>query len=126
MLRGSNDPVENLAKVRIVPSIKKYAGGGAHVEFVFAEGPLTMARLGRTPDGYHLVIAKAEAVDLPIQEMEGANPGWPHAFLRLDVPPDKLIEKLPANHVHVIDGDYTEELVKFCQIMGIEPRPINY
>jgi L-fucose isomerase len=37
----TNDPVVNLARVRLVPSIGKYAGGGAHIEFVFQEGALT-------------------------------------------------------------------------------------
>ncbi len=36
------DPAANLARVRIVPAISKYAGGGAHVEFVFAAGELTL------------------------------------------------------------------------------------
>jgi L-fucose isomerase len=53
----SEDPAENLAQVRIVPSIAKYAGGGAHVEFVFEAGKLTLARLTRSPNGYQMAIA---------------------------------------------------------------------
>lgn len=117
----SDDPAVNLGKVRIVPSIRKYAGGGGHVEFVFGEGPLTLARLGRNPDGYHMVIGRAEAVELPVDQMRGANPGWPHAFLKLDIEPDTLVDTLPANHVHVVDGDYRNELVRFCRMVGIQP-----
>lgn len=117
----SDDPAVNLARVRILPSIKKYAGGGGHIEFVFAEGPLTLARLGRTPEGYHMIISKAEAVELPIQEIEGANPSWPHAFLKLNVEPDYLVNNLPANHVHLVDGDYTNELMRLCKMVNIEP-----
>ena len=116
----SNDPAENLARVRIVPSITKYAGGGAHVEFVFAEGELTLARLTRTPDKYQMVIGRAQAKDFPLSEVTGASPLWPHAFLQMDVSPEKLIMKLQSNHIHAVAGDYREELIRLCRILNVE------
>jgi len=121
----SEDPAENLARVRIVPAITKYAGGGAHVEFVFAPGELTLARLTRSPAGYRMVIARAEAMDYPLDEVVGAKPQWPHAFVRLNLPPEELIQTLQANHVHLVAGDYREELVKLCRILKVEPVQVG-
>jgi L-fucose isomerase len=117
----SDDPHDNLAKVRIVPSIRKYAGGGAHVEFVFAPGKLTLARLTRSPDGYRMIIMKGEARNYPLGEVVGANPNWPHAFVRLDQSPAQLVQKLQANHVHAVAGDYQKELMSLCRILKIQP-----
>ena len=117
----SEDPAENLARVRIVPAITKYAGGGAHLQFVFAPGELTLARLTRSPAGYRMVIARAEAMDYRLDEVVGAKPQWPHAFVRLNLPPEELIQTLQANHVHLVGGDYREELVKLCRILKVEP-----
>ncbi len=116
----SNDPAVNLARVRVVPAIAKYAGGGAHLEFVFAPGDLTFARLSRSSSGYRMVIAYGQAVEHDIREVKGACPNWPHAFVRMDVPVDELVQKLEANHLHAVAGDYRAELVKLCKILNIE------
>jgi L-fucose isomerase len=116
----SDDPAVNLSQVRIVPSITKYAGGGAHLEFVFAAGELTLARLSRSPQGYRMTIARGESRKFPLREVTGSQPQWPHAFVHLDLQPDELIQKLQANHMHIVAGDYTQELIKFCRIMNIE------
>jgi len=117
----SQDPGVNLAQVRIVPCIAKYAGGGAHVEFVFGQGELTLARLTRSPGGYRMTIALGEAQDYPLRGITGANPGWPHAFVRLHVPPDMAVQTLQSNHIHAVAGDYRAELIKLCQILNLEP-----
>lgn len=117
----SDDPAENLARVRLVPSITKYAGGGAHVEFVFGEGELTLARLTRSPAGYRMAIIRAAAEEYPLHKVTGANPKWPHAFVRLDVPPGELIQALEANHIHAAAGDYRAELIHLCRMLNVEP-----
>ncbi len=117
----SEDPAENMAQVRIVPSIHKYAGGGAHVQFVFKAGPLTLARLTRTSRGYQMVIARAEAVNYGVTEVLGAEPRWPHAFVKLNTPPDELVRALQANHLHAVAGDYFDELVTFARMLNIDP-----
>jgi L-fucose isomerase len=116
----SDDPAANLARVRIVPAITKYAGGGAHLEFVFSAGDLTFARLSRSAGGYRMVIGYGQAEEHVIREVEGAGPNWPHAFVRMDVTPDTLVQKMEANHLHAIGGDYRAELVKLCRILNIE------
>lgn len=116
----SNDPAQNLARVRIVPSINKYAGGGAHVEFVFAPGDLTLARLSHSPAGYRMVIGYGQTEDHAIKDVKGAAQHWPHAFVRMAVSPDKMVQTLEANHLHAVGGDYRAELLALCRILGIE------
>jgi L-fucose/D-arabinose isomerase len=116
----SNDPSENLANVRIVPSISKYAGGGAHIEFVFAKGELTLARLTRSPEGYRMIIMKGETEKYPLNDVIGANPKWPHAFVRLNNTPAELVNNLQSNHIHAVAGDYQKELIILCRILNIQ------
>lgn len=116
----SDDPAANLSRVRIVPSITKYAGGGAHTEFVFGAGEVTLARLSRSPEGYRMLIGHGETVELPIGRVDGASPRWPHAFVRAAFAPDELIQAMEANHLHAVAGDYCGELRKLCRMLGIE------
>lgn len=122
----SSDPVENLKRVKIVPSIMKYAGGGAHIQFVFSPGPLTMARLARSETGYKMLIFQGETIDLPISQVEGTGANWPHAFVRSPIPIDTLVQKMEANHLHAVAGDWTDALVKFCQMCHIDYEVLSH
>jgi L-fucose isomerase len=122
----SPDPVENLKRVKIVPSIMKYAGGGAHIQFVFCPGPLTMARLARSETGYKMLIFQGETVDLPISQVEGSGANWPHAFVRSPVTIETLVQKMEANHLHAVAGDWTDALVKFCKMCHIDYEVLSH
>jgi len=121
----SDDPDENLRHVRVVPAITKYAGGGAHIRFVFRPGELTLARLTRSPSGYRMFVARGEAIALDPDDVVGAGPGWPHAFVRLPIAPDDLVQTLQANHLHAVAGDYRGELLALCRLLDVEPVIVN-
>ncbi len=121
----SADPAENLARVRLVPSISKYAGGGAHVQFVFETGPLTLARLTRSAAGYQMVIGLGESISLLPDQVLGAGPRWPHAFVRLDLAPDRLVRTLQANHLHAVAGDVRAEIFQLCRMLNVTPVPLD-
>ena len=121
----SADPAENLRNVRLVPSISKYAGGGAHVQFVFRPGPITLARLTRSPEGYQMFIALGETLNPGNGEVAGASPNWPHAFVRLTAGPDELVQTLQANHLHAVAGDYRSELLTLCRLLDVRPVVLN-
>lgn len=116
----SPDPAENLARVRLVPSILKYAGGGAHVEFIYSPGPVTMARLSRSETGYHMLITQGETVHQTPSEVTGAAANWPHAFVRSNVTIEQFVNHMQANHLHLVAGDCVEELKLFCKILKIQ------
>jgi L-fucose isomerase len=117
----SADPAENLRNVSLVPSICKYAGGGAHLQFVFRSGPITLARLTRSPEGYQMFIALGEAIEHEIDDVAGAGPNWPHAFVRLAADPSVLVQTLQANHLHGVAGDYRSELLTLCRLLDVRP-----
>ena len=53
--------------------------------------------------------------------MVGSGPNWPHAFVRLNMPPDALVQTLQANHLHAAAGDWRTELVTLCRLLDVRP-----
>ena len=68
-----------------------------------------------------MVIGRALAREFPLNEVTGAGPQWPHAFLQMNVLPEELVLKLQSNHIHAVAGDYREELIRLCRILNVEP-----
>lgn len=116
----SDDPAENLAKVQLVPSTPKYLAGGAHIWFQFREGPVTLTRLQRIGDNYQLVILKGKVEERPVESVTGSSSIWPLAFVRLEVPLEKMVNDLNTNHLHLASGDFTQELELAGKFLGIE------
>jgi len=83
-------------------------------------GEVTLARLGRVGGEYVMVIARGRAVEKPKGVFKEDRELWPHMFVILDGDPKKLIENLLSNHIHVTYGDYVEELVMICKMLGIK------
>jgi L-fucose isomerase len=116
----SEDPAQNLTRVRLVPSTPKYLAGGAHVWFQFREGPVTLARLQRAGDTYQLVILKGNVEEMPVESVTGSSTIWPLAFVRLEAPVENVVENLNSNHLHLVSGDATRELHLAGQLLGVE------
>lgn len=110
---------DNLARVRLVPVIPKYAGAGAHVSFIGAEGPMTLARLFRRAGRFHMTIVQANLEYLPEKKTEETCPAWPHLFARLTAPVGEFLSSLGSNHIHGVAGDVRAELRRFCELAGI-------
>jgi len=51
---------------------------------------------------------------------EATSPEWPHGFARMQVPAEKFLAEYDSNHCHAIYGDWVEELVWVCKILGID------
>ena len=50
----------------------------------------------------------------------GVQDNWPHAYAKFDCTADEFIETMNCNHIHAVYGDWTEELITFCEIKGID------
>jgi L-fucose isomerase len=119
----SDRPEDNLKDVRLVPVIPKYGGNGCHVRFIAGEGPMTFARLFRRAGRFHMTIFRGNLEQFPEEKLNETCPAWPHLFVRLSAPAEKLIPRLGSNHVHGVAGDYAAELLKFCELTDIEAEP---
>lgn len=122
----SDDPAENLARVRLHPALSFYfRAGGASVEFDAAATELTFCRLGLWEDTVYMVISSGRSVELPAEERARLNaltdPTWPHVHARLDCAYDDFLAVFPSNHVLAVAGDRVQALVWACEIAGIVP-----
>jgi L-fucose/D-arabinose isomerase len=115
----SDDPEENLKLVFLDPVISKYGGGGAHFPYVCRPGEITLARLTRVSGDYRMFIARAEFVDFPREKMAETCSAWPHGYVRMNLPPEELVDTYNCNHAHVIPGDHRQALRYYCDLMGI-------
>jgi L-fucose isomerase len=120
----SFDPKVNLPLVRFYPEIIYFPAGGASVAHIAAPGAVTLARLARRQGRYWMAIVPAEFVEfreaVAWKKAEATTPEWPHAFARFRVAPDVFLASYDSNHIHGVYGDYAQELLWVCRILGIE------
>ena len=95
--------------------------GGACPRYVGKPGRLTVARLSRVKGRYVMLVATGTALEMPLEKIEETNSQQPHVFVRLDCPQDRFVESLRSNHIHVVQGDWKEELLVTCKVLDIEP-----
>jgi L-fucose isomerase len=122
----SDDPVVNLAQLRLHPALKFYfRAGGASVEFDAAPAELTFCRLGLWQDDLYMVICAGRSVELPREERQRINamtdPTWPHVHARFDCGYDEFLSVFPSNHILAVAGDRVRSLIWACEIAGIRP-----
>ncbi len=122
----SDDPAENLSRVRLHPALKLYfKAGGASVEFDAAPTELTFCRLGLWDDTLYMVICSGRSVALSADERKRINamtdPTWPHVHAKLDCCYDEFLSVFPCNHILAVAGDRARSLVWACEIAGITP-----
>ena len=116
----SDSPAENLAKVSLSGIIPKYGGQGAHVHFMAKEGEMTLARLTRVRNRYTLTAFSGRCIAYPEEKMADSAPVWPHAFVKIDFPIERLIDGFDNNHLHAVYGGWLDELDEFCKIKDID------
>ena len=97
----------------------EWAIGGCCPQYVAKPGAVTMARLGRIDGEYIMLIMTGEAVSFPREKLKEINPQQPQAFVKLDCEPDAFIQELRSNHIHVVYGNYVEELKVLCSVLGV-------
>lgn len=117
--RQSEIPEENLQEVHIRPQVQGKAGGAAF-QYVARATVATVARLFREAGEYRLTVARAEFVDVPREELRKSIWPWAHAVVKLPVEPLTFLQSVSANHVHAVAGEFVDELVEFCTMLGIE------
>ena len=95
--------------------------GGACPRYVGKPGRVTAARLSRVDRRYVMLITSGEALEMPLEKIKETNSQQPHLFVRLDCPPERFVDSLRSNHIHVVQGDWKDELLVTCKVLDIEP-----
>jgi L-fucose isomerase len=99
----------------------QWAYGGACPQHVARAGRCTLARLSREQGRYEMLIAPAEAVEVPRERLRRTVWERPHAFFRLLCDRDAFFGAVRSNHIHMAYSDWREELVEACEILGVKP-----
>jgi L-fucose isomerase-like protein len=55
------------------------------------------------------------------EELNQVTPAFPKTLVRLAAGLD-FLEEFGSNHLHMVSGEYTEELITFCDLAGIPAR----
>jgi L-fucose isomerase len=117
---ASGDPVDSLKRVRIVPNHTGKAVGPAISYLAEPQECVTWARLSRRSGKYrmHVIKAKLGGID---EQMAAMLSRWPTALLSIDTPDVfEFLESYNSMHLHLVTGDYVDELVEFCKLLEIE------
>jgi len=86
------------------------------------EGLVTIARLTRVNGRYHMLIASGNSVEFdPESKEEAGSKQHPKHFIRLNCDDRNFVRSLRTNHLHLIYGDYIEELRITCDVLDIVP-----
>jgi L-fucose/D-arabinose isomerase len=99
----------------------KWKFGGACPQHVARPGRATLARLSRAKGQYEMLIAPAEVVEMPREKLRATVWERPHAYLRLLCNRDEFLDAVRSNHIHLVYGDWAEELKETCEILGVRP-----
>jgi L-fucose isomerase len=104
--------------------------GGVSIGLVAKPGKVTLARICRVGDGKHeCLITKGETFDVPKEKVAGycgcGMPDWPHAFVKLEGDPDKFVDEMNVEYVHMVYGDLVDQLKEVCNLLGVEPVVID-
>ncbi|HUJ73348.1 MAG TPA: hypothetical protein VL359_00760, partial [bacterium] len=94
--------------------------GGACPRYVGKPGRVTAARLSRVDRRYVMLIVTGESLETPLEKINETNSQQPHLFVRPDCPPERFVDSLRSNHIHVVQGDWKEELQVACRVLDIE------
>lgn len=117
----SDNMAENFKKVALYPAIQKYRGGGCHVLVTFKPGDYTVSRLMHTDEkgDYSFFVTQGNVVDEKKYTSLRSNDSWTHAFIKMPVSPERFVNTVNSNHLHLVAGDYTLEIEMFCKFTGV-------
>jgi L-fucose isomerase len=111
-----DDPT-GMSSIHIMPHVFGQGGGGA-LSAVIAPQPVTLARLCRRGGEYWMAIIDGCTEQADRADLARTQPAFPQAFVRANAGRDFIME-FGSNHLHMVSGDYTGELVAFCRQAGI-------
>lgn len=95
--------------------------GGCCPQYVSKSGAATAARLGRKNGKYQMLILSVDVVKQPRERLRESTWERPHTYFKLHCAKEVFFDNVRSNHIHLVYGDYTEQLKEVCKILDIEP-----
>lgn len=96
-----------------------FDGAGCNYELILKPGKATIAHIMEGPDGYRLLVSKAESIDFPRLSFDEL-----HAVLKVEKPVNKYLEEVfdfgVSHHCIVTLGDVYEELKNVGEALNIK------
>lgn len=114
-----DDPT-GLSGLHMGPHVFGQAGGGS-LPGVVSPQPVTLARLCRKNGEYWMAILGGRTEWRDRADLGRTTAAFPQAFIKTAAGAD-LVEVFGSNHIHMVAGDFTEELAAFCRLIGIPYR----
>jgi len=105
----------------VVFTQKEDIGKGVSLSFSIKRSRVTLLRLIKSNSSFSLLITSGDSFPVPRERLREDIEIWPHAFIKLDSNPSKLLSELKSNRIHIILGDYRRDLIELCNIMKLEP-----
>lgn len=112
---GNKEGLEGIAAVNAVPHIFGTGGGGA-MAGIAKSGQVTLARLCRKNGEYIMTIVASFIEEVDEEERAKTTYAFPKAFIKI-TEIEAFLDNFGSNHIHMIYGDFTEELVMYCRLM---------
>ncbi len=100
----------------------KFKMGAACPQYICKPGKVTLARLNRIKGNYVMLIVDGNALYFSREKLKKTF--WefsPHAFIKLNCRSESFLEQVRSNHIHMVYGDYREDLVEVCKILNMKP-----
>jgi L-fucose isomerase len=95
------------------------ASGSCAFPGIMEEGPVTLARLCRKDGQYWMAIMSGEIIVPEKEELSTITPQFPKGLIKVNLD-QSFLDRFGSNHMHLVRGDYLEEIVSFCKLKGID------
>ena len=103
----------------------KWKYGGTCPQHVARPGRATLVRLSRSSGKYEMLIVPAEVVEMPREKLKETIWERPHTYMKLLCNRDEFFDSVRSNHIHLVYGDWIEEIKEICAILEIKPVVIT-
>ena len=107
-----------LNKIDVIPHVFGEGGGGA-LPAIVAEQNVTLARLCRKNREYRMHILKGKTTSVGNTDRNLTTAEFPQAYVKLTAG-SNFLQDYGSNHIHMVSGDFTEDLKFFCALASIE------
>jgi L-fucose isomerase-like protein len=89
------------------------------VHYVAAPGEFTFARVMHDGTSPVLAAFRGQAIEGQAEWLSRSCRSWPHMFVRTSSSHERILDRLHANHIHAVGGDWMESLSAFARMVGI-------